>query len=144
MTLDEIVAGMQEGVAQQVDAEDYETHYNLGIAYKEMGLVDEAIGEFQYSSKDASFFLQCCILLGACFTEKGMPELAIKWYDKGKTAPKVTEEDLTALGYEIAICNEAIGEDKKALDGFMDIYAMNSRYRETASKVEQLKAKLSK
>ncbi|MEM7246121.1 MAG: tetratricopeptide repeat protein [Acidobacteriota bacterium] len=142
MSLEEIVAGMQKGVAEQVDAEDYETHYNLGIAYKEMGLTDEAIGEFQYASKSDVLFLQCCILLGACFTEKGMPELAIKWYEKGQEAPEVSTEDAMALAFEIGACQEAAGDEQKALESFMAIYAEDSRYRDIATRVESLKAKL--
>ena len=53
-SLEEIFREFKKGVEQQLSAEDYETHYNLGIAYKEMGLVDEAIGEFQLASKDAA------------------------------------------------------------------------------------------
>ncbi len=139
MSLEQIVSGIQKGVAAQVDREDYETHYNLGIAYKEMGLLDEAIAEFQYSSKDASRFLQCCILLGACFAEKGMPELAVTWYQKGKSAEGITEEDLVALEYEIATCKEALGDDDEALKSFMSIYAQNARYRDVAQRVTRLK-----
>jgi pilus assembly protein FimV len=140
MTLEEIVSGIQKGVAAQVDKSDYETHYNLGIAYKEMGLQDEAIGEFQYASKDPTLFLSCCIYLGACFTEKGMPELAISWYEKGKaSAQGITEEDRIALDYEIAHCHEAMGEDSKALQGFMGIYGMDSRYRDVSQRVARLK-----
>jgi tetratricopeptide (TPR) repeat protein len=139
MTLEQIVAGIQKGVAAQVDQADYETHYNLGIAYKEMGLADEAIGEFQYASRDPALFLQCCILLGACFVEKGMPELAIQWYEKGKLAPSVTEEDRVALDYEIATCHEAAGDEGLALKGFMGIYSLNARYRDVSQRVSRLK-----
>jgi tetratricopeptide (TPR) repeat protein len=142
MTLEQIVSGIQSGVAKQVDPADYETHYNLGIAYKEMGLQDEAIGEFQYASKDPAKFLQCCILLGACFTEKGMPELAIKWYEKGRATPTATEDDHLALGYEIAACREALGEDAEALKGYMEIFATNARYRDVGAHVASLKQKL--
>jgi hypothetical protein len=142
MSLEEIVSGIQAGVAAQVGKEDYETHYNLGIAYKEMGLVDEAIGEFQYASKDAAKFLQCCILLGACFTEKGMPELAIKWYEKGRTSPDATEDDMLALRYEIALCREAAGDDQGALRDFSEVYGANARYRDVGQRVGELRQKL--
>ena len=109
-----------------------------------MGLVDEAIGEFQYASKDPKLFLQCCILLGACFTEKGMPELAIKWYEKGKGARDLTDQDALALGYEIAACKEAADDDEAALAGYLDVYGLDARYRDVGEKVQSLKAKLGK
>ena len=139
MTLEEIVSGIQKGVAAQVDKEDYETHYNLGIAYKEMGLTDEAIGEFQYASRDAGKFHQCCILLGACFSEKGMPELAIGWYEKARAVPGLGEEDVLALTYEIGLCHEATGEREAALKDFLSIYGQNARYRDVGQRVNSLK-----
>src|SRR6476659_9437796 len=68
-------------VAEEEDSghEDFETHYNMGTAYKEMELMDEAIQEFQTSvalvkSDDGTpRFLQCCNMLGHCFVHKGMP-----------------------------------------------------------------------
>src|SRR6185369_7925677 len=78
-------------VAEEGDnvTEDFETHYNMGTAYKEMDLVDEAIQEFQTSvglvkpGDGSSRFLQCCNMLGHCFVQKGMPEAAVLWFKKG-------------------------------------------------------------
>ena len=99
MSLEEIFREFKKGVEQQLSAEDYETHYNLGIAYKEMGLVDEAIGEFQLASKDAARAVECCSMLGHCFLEKGMPQLAIKWFRKGLEAPAIG--DLATAGHAL-------------------------------------------
>ena len=76
-----------EGSRTQLGKEEYETRYNLGIAYKEMGLVDEAIAEFQLAAKDEARLLECASMLGICFIEKGMPKLAVKWFEKGLQAP---------------------------------------------------------
>ncbi|MCA1557033.1 MAG: tetratricopeptide repeat protein [Acidobacteria bacterium] len=86
---------------------DYETHYNLGLAYKEMDLVDEAVEEFQMaagmvSPKDGTpRYLQCCNLLGHCFMQKGIPRLAAMWFKKGLDAPGHTEDEYQALRYEL-------------------------------------------
>ena len=74
-TLEEIVEGFKRGVAENLSSEDYDTHYNLGIAYREMGLLDEAIGEFQLAAKDPAHLVDCCSMLGVSFLEKGLPEL---------------------------------------------------------------------
>jgi tetratricopeptide (TPR) repeat protein len=140
--LADIFKEFKKGVDKQLGKEDYDTRYNLGIAYKEMGLTDEAIGEFQYASKDPSKFLQCCILLGACFTEKGMPELSIGWYEKGLQAPDLTDEDRLALIYEIAVCREAMGDDQGALKQLVAIYGQDARYRDVAARVARLKQKV--
>src|SRR6185295_5498967 len=86
-SLSDIFREFQKGVDKQLGKEDYETRYNLGIAYKEMGLVDEAIAEFQLAAKDEKRLLECTSMLGMCFVEKGMPKLAVKWFEKGLAAP---------------------------------------------------------
>jgi len=100
-SLEEIFKEFKKGVEQQLDSEDYDTHYNLGIAYKEMGLIDEAIGEFQLASKDPKRAVECASMLGLCFLEKGMPQLAIKWYRKGLEMPEITPEEHVGLLYDL-------------------------------------------
>src|SRR6266851_354632 len=71
-----------------VEDEDLETHYNLGIAFREMGLLEEAIGEFQKVAKATDrgrafrYTMQCCTLLGLAFMEKGQPAIAAIWYER--------------------------------------------------------------
>ena len=77
------VEGFKKGVAEHLSPTDYDTHFNLGIAYREMGLLDEAIGEFQIAAKEPSHLVLCCSMLGLCFLDKGLPELAIRWYRRG-------------------------------------------------------------
>ncbi|HEX9161989.1 MAG TPA: tetratricopeptide repeat protein, partial [Thermoanaerobaculia bacterium] len=96
-SLEEIFKEFKKGVEQQLDSEDYDTHYNLGIAYKEMGLIDEAIAEFQLASKDPGRAVECCSMLGLCFLEKGMPQLAIKWYRKGLETRDIKESETMGL-----------------------------------------------
>src|SRR5207253_872144 len=109
-SLQEIFREFRKGVEQQLSAEDYETHYNLGIAYKEMGLLDEAIGEFQLASKAPALTVECCSLLGLCFLEKGMPQLAIKWYGKGLATPGIRETDTAGLLYDLAKVYQDTGD----------------------------------
>ncbi len=63
-TVEEIVASFKQGVAENLSPEDYDTHYNLGIAYREMGLIEEAIGEFEIAIKSPDYMIGCCSLLG--------------------------------------------------------------------------------
>src|SRR4029453_6089072 len=85
--LADIFKEFKKGVDKQLGKEDYDTRYNLGIAYKEMGLIDEAIAEFQLAAKDEGRLLECSSMLGICFLEKGMPKLAVKWFEKGLDTP---------------------------------------------------------
>ncbi|HEX5604018.1 MAG TPA: tetratricopeptide repeat protein, partial [Pyrinomonadaceae bacterium] len=96
--------------------EDYETHYNMGTAYKEMDLMDEAIQEFQTAANlvkpgdSTSRYLQCCNMLGHCFIQKGMPEAAVLWFKKGLQAPGHSEDEYQALRYELASAYEQLGD----------------------------------
>jgi pilus assembly protein FimV len=137
-SLEEIFKEFKKGVEQQLDSEDYDTHYNLGIAYKEMGLIDEAIGEFQLASKDPKRAVECASMLGLCFLEKGMPQLAIKWYRKGLEMPEITEEEHIGLLYDLGSAYIEVGDTDNAQKAFMEVYALNSNYRDIVSRMKQL------
>jgi tetratricopeptide (TPR) repeat protein len=136
-------------VAEEGDEvkEDYETHYNMGTAYKEMDLMDEAIQEFQTSANlvkpgdGTSRFLQCCNMLGHCFIQKGMPEAAVLWFKKGLKAPGHSEDEYQALRYELASAYEQLGDLKQAREFYTEVYGVDVSYREVAEKLSQLRQK---
>jgi len=138
-SLDEIFKAFKKGVEQQVDSQDYETHYNLGIAYKEMGLLDEAIGEFQYAARDPARTVECCEILGSCFREKGMPQLALKWYQKGLDMPGLGERETAGLRFDIAEVYREQGDYKKAMQLYTEVYGLDSTYRDVAAKIKEMK-----
>ena len=127
--------------------EDFETHYNMGTAYKEMDLMDEAVQEFQTAVNlvkprdGTSRFLQCCNMLGHCFMHKGMPEAAVMWFKKGLSAPGHTEDEYQALRYELASAYEQLGDVKQAREFYTEVYGVDVSYREVADKLSQLKNK---
>ena len=130
-----------------VGGEDFETHYNMGTAYKEMDLIDEAIQEFQTCAglvkprDGTSRFLQCCNLLGHCFMQKGMPEAAVLWFKKGLSAPGHSEDEYQALRYELGAAYEQLGDYKQAREAYTEVYGVDVSYREVADKLSQLKGK---
>ena len=141
-SLDEIFKAFRQKVDQQVEEGDYETRYNLGIAYKEMGLLDEAIGEFQYASRDPGLFLECCSILGICFREKGMTDLAVKWYRKALESKGQPEEKYQGLRYDLGDLHLERGEFPQALSLFSEVYGANSNYRDVASKIRELRKRV--
>ncbi|MEM7051825.1 MAG: tetratricopeptide repeat protein [Acidobacteriota bacterium] len=140
-SLEEIVEGFKQGVAENLSAEDYDTHFNLGIAYREMGLLDEAIGEFQLASKDPGHLVECCSMLGLSFLEKGLPELAVKWYRRGLEAPDLTEEDSHGLLYDLGNVYLSTGDLASAHQTYVEIYGTNSNYRDVVAKLEEIAAR---
>jgi tetratricopeptide (TPR) repeat protein len=125
-------------VAENLSAEDYDTHYNLGIAYREMGLLDEAIGEFQLAAKDPVHLVDCCSMLGVSFLEKGLPELAVKWYQRGLQAPDLKEEVTLSLLYDMGEVYLTMGDIEAARKTFVELYGINSNYRDVVAKLEEL------
>ena len=137
-SLEEIFKEFKKGVEQQLDSEDYDTHYNLGIAYKEMGLIDEAIGEFQLASKDPKRAVECASMLGLCFLEKGMPQLAIKWYRKGLEMPEILAEENVGLLYDLGSAYVEVGDTDNAQKAFVEVYSLNPNYRDIVTRIKQL------
>jgi tetratricopeptide (TPR) repeat protein len=121
------------------------THYNLGLAYSEMELVDEAVEEFQVAaslvapSDGTPRYLQCCNLLGHCFMKKGMPRVAATWFKKGLDAPGHTEDEYQALRYELGTAYEQMGELDRAIETFTEVYGINVTYRGVSAKLNELK-----
>jgi pilus assembly protein FimV len=121
--------------------EDLETHYNLGIAYREMGLLDEAIGEFQkvakaiQKGKPFRYAMNCSTLLALSFMDKGEPKIAALWYRRALEVPGLEQETILALRYDFAIALETAGESDAALDSFRQVYAMNIDYRDVADRI---------
>jgi tetratricopeptide (TPR) repeat protein len=137
-SLEEIVEGFKKGVAEHLSPTDFDTHFNLGIAYREMGLLDEAIGEFQVAAKDAGHLVLCCSMLGLCFLDKGLPELAVKWYRRGLEAPNLAEEDHLGLLYDLGCAYLAVDDKASAYKAFVDLYGINNGYRDVVARIEEL------
>ncbi len=142
--LAEVFEEFKEELGEVEEVEDLETHYNLGIAYKEMGLMEEAISEFQKVVKasekeqSASHLFQVCTLLGMCFVEKGMPQIAVRWYERAMKSPGVDEEGSLALRYDMGMAHEQAGNKKAALDCFMEVYGANVDYRNVGERIREL------
>jgi tetratricopeptide (TPR) repeat protein len=146
--LAEIFEEFRQAAEEEPEArEDFETHYNMGTAYKEMDLLDEAIMEFQTAagltlpSDGTSRYLQCCNMLGHCFMQKELPRAAVLWFKKGLDAPGHGEEEYKALRYELGAAYERMGDWSRARDLFTEVYGMDVLYRGVGERLQELEQK---
>lgn len=144
--LGEIIEELKENTGDLQPLMDYETHYSLGLAYKDMDLHDDAIEQFQMAYKMASMqelqgdYIQCCHMLGVCFNRKSMPKVAVMWFQRGLNVPNRSEDEYQALRFEIGLCYEQMNELDKAIDIFTEVYGIDVNYRQVGEKIKQLQA----
>jgi pilus assembly protein FimV len=143
--LSEVFAEFRAELEELQTDEDPETHYNLGIAYREMGLLEEAISEFQKVVQahdhgvEFRYTMQCCTLLALGFMEKGQPEIAAFWYERALQTPDLDHESILALQYDLGIAQDMGGHPDEALKSFQQVYAMNIDYRDVAERIGSLR-----
>jgi tetratricopeptide (TPR) repeat protein len=140
VSIEQLFKEFQRGVAEQVQEEDYDTHFNLGLAYREMGLLDEAIGEFQLSVKSSDYLVESASMIGACFIEKGLPEQGAEWYGRALGAPSLPLEMELGLRYELGSAQEAAGNTEAALASFSEVLAINPAFRDIVDRVSKLRS----
>jgi len=126
--------------------EDPETHYNLGVAFREMGLLDEAIAELQKVCNSIerghqfAQIVQTYTWLAQCFIDKGVPDAAIRWFEKALTIPGLDQEARLAIHYELGSACEAAQDKPAALRHFTAVYGGNIDYRDVGERIQALKS----
>ncbi|MEK6408304.1 MAG: tetratricopeptide repeat protein [Acidobacteriota bacterium] len=144
--LQEIFEELREQTGDLKPLIDFETHYSLGLAYKDMDLLDEAISEFQMAFRTAGIedlegdCIHCCNMLGVCFKRKQMLKVAIMWFERGLKIRNRLEDEYQALRFEIGICYEEMGETDRAIEAFTEVYGIDVNYRKVGEKIKQLRA----
>ncbi len=140
----EIFQEFKKGLEGELSDEDSETHYNLGIAYKEMGLIDDAIKEFQTSKNDPKRSMQSSTMLGHCYMEKGLFSLAIDILSKAAMEVTDKDESYWAIRYELAEAYEKNNNLREALDLYTEVFGWNAKFRNVSDKIAQIKNKSAK
>jgi tetratricopeptide (TPR) repeat protein len=131
----------RKGVIEKgVTAEDFETHYDLGIAYKEMGLIDDAIGEFKMVMGDPTREVQCHLMIGLCLLEKGQQTEAIGHFKKGLYVEGITERESLSLYFELGQAYERLGDPREALYYYEKVLKRDPRFRNIEKLVEALRS----
>lgn len=140
--IEDLLREFQKGVREQLDEKDFETHYNLGIAYKEMDLYEEAIQEFRLAAHDPARALTCANLLGLCYLAKGEPDAAVRELRTGLEFRGHPREAYLGLRYDLGVVYETQGDLGRALEMFETLQAENPRFRDVQGRVTDVRARL--
>jgi tetratricopeptide (TPR) repeat protein len=117
---------------------DAEMHYHLGIAYEEMELLDYAVSEFELAASDPLLAVDCSIMLGKCYMEKGDYDQSIKHYKMAGGAKGLSGEKLARLQFSLGLAYEANGMVPEALAAFEVVLTLDEGLLEAREKIKQL------
>jgi tetratricopeptide (TPR) repeat protein len=127
-----------KGIDSQLDKEDAESHFDLGIAYKEMGLFDDAIAEFQAAAFNPRRKIDCMTLEGICHRDKGDFDRAEEVFISARLQTGLSDEELLSLNYELALLYETVGRSDEALHLYRQVRAADPAFRDTAQRIRIL------
>ncbi len=142
-SVEEVFSEFKKGLAKVVKPEDVDTHYDLGIAYKEMGLVDDAIHEFTVAREGCAGKkkeIDCLTMMGLLQLSKGDHAAAIDAFRSALGSEHSTGETEKALRYELGTAYEASGAHGKALHHLLKVHSLDAKYRDVAAAVARLEA----
>ncbi|HWA39996.1 MAG TPA: tetratricopeptide repeat protein, partial [Gemmatimonadales bacterium] len=133
-----MLSAFKQGIEKTVAEEDFQTHYDLGVAFKEMGLLDEAIGEFQKALRAPEGKLKSSEALGTAFFEKeqyGVAETILK-----RAVENIAGDEQEKLGlyYWLGRACEAQQKTAEAQAAYQHVTAVNIKFLDTADRVKAL------
>jgi len=128
----------KQGIAENVSDEDHEAHYDLGVAYKEMGLLDEAIAEFQKALRGIEHRIRTFEALGQCFIEKGQYQIAVTILSRAPAEAGATDEKLVGVLYLLGYASEALQKFNDALAYYERVFAVDITFRDVNDRLAAL------
>ena len=125
----------KQGVAENVEEEDYASHYDLGVAFKEMGLIDEAIAQFQKALRGDSHRVRSYESLGQCFVEKGQLQVAVTLLERSLETTRADDQQLVGVLYLLGYASEVMARHADALGYYQRVFAVDIEFRDVAQRV---------
>ena len=135
---DNMLREFKRGIEANIDDADAMAHYDLGVAFKEMGLVDEGIAEFQKALRSPDTRLRASEALGACFYEKGQLQVAATVMRRAVEADPSGDEDKIGLLYWLGRCDEEQQRGDGALTYYQRVFAVDINFQDVAERMNAL------
>jgi tetratricopeptide (TPR) repeat protein len=134
----EMLDKFKEGISRNVDEEDFESHYDLGIAFREMGLLDEAIGSFQKASRGASQRVRAAEAIGQCFMDKGEAGVTLTVLERLVGDPSMSDAQLVGVLYLLGRAAESLSRYEEAAAYYQRVLAVQIGFRDAANRLSSL------
>ncbi|MEE8192710.1 MAG: tetratricopeptide repeat protein, partial [Gemmatimonadales bacterium] len=135
---EEMLGQFKKGIEQNLDDEDWRAHYDLGIAFKEMGLLDEAISSFQKALRSQEGRLRAAEALGLCFFEKGQFAVAATVLRRAVETDRGGDDGMIGLLYWLGRCEEQQSRVPEALTHYQRVFAIDINFLDVSDRVSQL------
>ncbi len=133
-----VFAEFKKGVSETLTEGDHQAHYDLGIAYREMGLLSDAFTEFKLAMSAPDRRIGCLQLMGMCAHDMGEPEQALGHYTEALSSDGISEEALLAITLDLGKAHETIGDVVSARRAYEEIRAIDPDFADAASRLDEL------
>ena len=128
----------KRGVQKTLGSADHEAHYDLGIAYREMGLLDDAIGEFRSAMQSTARRIDSLHMLGLCALAQGRADEAVDLLSHALAAPDLVGEQELAIRFELGRAYASSGEVEKARLAWEKVAAVDASFCEVGELLHTL------
>lgn len=140
LDVEQVFEQFKKGVSEQIGMGDSETHFDLGIAYKEMGLIDDAAKEFELAMANPQRECLCHTMIGLCRVAQGRVSEAIGHYKKGLYVNHKTEAEEIGLYYELAVAYELLDDPQEAIYYLQKVVKRDVSFRDGKARLDALSA----
>jgi len=134
----DMLTRFKQGIDENIDETDFQSHYDLGVAFKEMGLIDEAIAELQKALRAPEGKLRTSEMLGVCFFEKGAYGVAESILRRGLDLQASGDQERLGVLYWLGRALEQQGKKADARDLYGRVFAVDIRFLDAEQRVKAL------
>lgn len=139
--LGSLISEFQRGVEAQLSG-DAQSHYDLAMSYREMGLLEQAVDSFRVAAEDPAYLSKCAEMIGRCMLDQGRFDDAAREFATALSQPVADVSLLTGLRYQLGLAHEAAGRTRDALEEFERVYAAQANYPDVSLKIRVLRKTL--
>lgn len=134
-----MLSQFKDKVSESLGSDDVQAHHNLGTAYKEMGLFDEAISEFQLALRAAPNHLPTHELLGVTFMEMGQPEATVNSLERALQVKYEIEDELLGIYYYPARAHQDPGRSERAVELYEKVFSSDINFADVTERLRELR-----